>query len=137
MGAFLRVNIRFLVMLALMLGGMYWGQKSTPTASAASYYTQSQGDCSPGYPRGASWLNWNGYFTLSWGATDANMYYVYFDGTKSASQAFGHVSQNGSSNNAQVDLSVSYQAGHWEQDGNHTSSFFSGTINSYGNVFAC
>lgn len=136
MSTFIRMNTRLLMILALLVCGTYWEQRSTPTASAASYYTSSQGDCSPGHPEGASWLNWNGYFALSWGTTDANLYYVLFDGTKT-SRAYGHDEENGVSNNAQVNLNASYEAGSWEQDGNHTASFFSGTTASYGNLFTC
>lgn len=95
----------------------------------------NQGDCAPGYPQGASWLNWWGYFALSWGQTDGWMDYYSASGTITRSS--GHNSDQGVDGNALVNLSASWDPGTWAVSGSHTASFFSGTQLSTPFYFTC
>lgn len=50
-----------LLTIAIVVGVQLVFVFFTYTAGAAYWNVRSQGDCASGYPRGDSWLNWDGY----------------------------------------------------------------------------
>lgn len=72
---------RLLLITCFCASLLAWQSVAAPSAAAAGCNMANQGDCAPGYPQGASWLNWWGYFALSWGQTDGWMDYYSASGT--------------------------------------------------------
>jgi len=95
------------------------------TAVAASWNIRSQGNCSSGYPRGDSWLNWSGYSPSAQGWTNGKLWY--WNGSQWVKMAEGNATDTGSSGNALVHNQASYRSGTWDETGAHWSNFFSGT----------
>jgi hypothetical protein len=103
-------------------------------ANAVGWNVQSQGDCTTGLPRGASWLNWDGQPSSSVGETWG---YLWYSSGSWILKSQGYDQRSGSTNNASVSTSAAYAAGNWIETGNHQATFFGGTVTSEGNVFTC
>ncbi len=123
---------KLLLNLLLVIGLLF---SSVHVAHAASWNIQSQGDCSGGYPKGASWLSWSGYSSSAWGKSWGYLYH--WSGSSWDLKSSGYGEASGSSNSAVANDSAAYQGGAWQQTGAHRASFFSGQQNSYGNTFSC
>ncbi len=109
-------------------------------ASAASWSVWSAGNCiaqNPSYyPRGWSQLWWSGYPSNSLGKSWGWLWY--YTGDRWTLKSSGYGEAGGEANSAVAyDEAAPYQWGSWTQTGAHQASFFSGTVNSYGNVFTC
>jgi len=108
-----------------------------PDAAAAGYGTNSQGDCSKGFPEADSWLNWWGYFPASSGSSDG-MQLVKYDPHPVTVDFAPFASVSGSDGNADQYAYANTGTGHyWVRPGHHWSSFFSGTIYDNDNYFTC
>lgn len=107
----------------------------TYAAGAASWNTRSQGNCSSGYPRGDSWLNWEGQASSAQGSTNGKLWY--WNGSQWVKMAEGGATDNGSLGNALVANQAGYQSGSWDETGAHSSNFFSGTKYTDANNWTC
>lgn len=101
---------------------------NTPSASAAWWTQNSQGECSNLVPKGASWINWSGYNFWDWGFTKAELHW--WNGSSWILKATGNKQVYGGTGNASVSLSTTYTRGSWVQAGAHGASFISGQVNS-------
>jgi len=72
----------------------------TYTAGAAYWNVRSQGNCASGYPRGDSWLNWDGYGGSAQGSTNGKLWY--WNGSQWVKMAEGGATDTGSPGNALV-----------------------------------
>jgi len=108
----------------------------TSHVEAASWTVNSQGDCSGDRPKGSSWLNWEGYPSSSIGKTWGSLWF--YNGSAWQRRTSGYTQYGPRSEGlAIVNLNINYQVGYWQETGAHQSNFFSGTVNTYGNVFTC
>ncbi len=107
----------------------------TYTAGAAYWNVRSQGNCASGYPRGDSWLNWDGYGSSAQGSTNGKLWY--WNGSQWVQIAEGGATDTGSPGNALVHNQTTYQSGTWDETGAHWSNFFSGTRYTDANNWTC
>lgn len=107
----------------------------TYMAGAAYWNVRSQGDCASGYPRGDSWLNWDGYGGSAQGWTNGKLWY--WNGSQWVKMAEGGATDTGSPGNALVHNEAGYRSGTWDETGAHWSNFFSGTRYTDANNWTC
>lgn len=110
----------------------------TSLVRAASYQVASSGYCdtSSFQSRGTSTLSWSGYFFLSSGRTYGFLYrYNSVGGGLIVDN--GEVSAGGVNNNATVNNYGSPSNFEWQEVGDHTSTFFSGTLYSQSSYWIC
>jgi len=123
------------LLVAALVGSMFVSFVSTPPVGAATWNIQSQGDCARG-PEGASWTTWNGFSSSDSAQTYG--FLMYWNGSSWNTQATGYGSWQGSSGNAQANVTATYMAGTWFEEGQHYASFINPSPQySYGNQFSC
>lgn len=97
---------------------------------AGGYGTGTQGDCGGARPKGASWVNWWGYWPWDWGRSYHRLeWYNPSAGRfeQKASASSGNV--YGGTNTALANTSAAYQRGLWRVASTHATSF-AGTLNA-------
>lgn len=115
------VGLKICLVVLLVAGSL--GVTQSP-AAAASWATHAQGSCLPGYPRGDTWLNWEGYSSSAEGVTHGTMWYIPLSSW--TVRTFGETRRIGSTQNANVYLEASFYPAMYTITGTHISNFFSG-----------
>lgn len=97
---------------------------------AASWARGVQGDCSGFQPKGASWINWSGYYVWDWGQTNHTLWY--HNGSiwvSKASADSGRV--YGGTDTALANTAAQWISGQWLVDARYTASFTTSASDYY------
>lgn len=117
----LKNSLRF--RLGLMAAVLVFG--SVPLVTGSGWSLGIQGDCYNTRPKGASWVNWSGYYPLSWGESKHYLQWQNPATLQWEIKAYGNSGMvYGMANTALANSSAGYRAGVWAVGASYAANFY-------------